>query len=374
MKPAPGRLESIDVARGLAALSVAIYHQGYGTGLVHLTHVPAFSYLDLPGSRLAVPLFFVISGFCIHLGGLARQGDAHFSRAFFTQRFFRIYPPWLTALAASMLVAWMKGQPATGPELLTHLTLTNGFFDDYRLNPVLWSISVESMLYLLYPAWLAFRRRYGLTAGFGLGVVVSIGSSAITFGYQPEPSGPTMWFFLNVWCGWLAGAVLAENLQPGGPRLLRRAAWWIGGGVAILLHLAGIRAGFYHGPAAYAVLPVTIMLSVWPLSALIAIGETLAAYPDARWLIRGWRGLAHIGLFSYSLYLLHVPLQAILFFILPHLASAAAKGLLFAGWLGVVLLGSWLHYHFVEVPSTQWGRRILARQRATLAPPSVLPT
>jgi peptidoglycan/LPS O-acetylase OafA/YrhL len=373
MKPGPTRLESIDVARGLAALSVAIYHQGYGAGLVHLTGIRAFAALDVPGSRLAVPLFFVISGFCIHLGGLARQGDAHFNRNFFIQRFFRIYPPWLTALAASVLVAWSKDRAVTGHELLTHLTLTNGFFNDYRLNPVLWSVSVECMLYLLYPAWLVFRRHHGLVAGFLVGLAVSTVSSLATFWFfQSGPSGPTLWFFPNVWCGWLAGAVLAEALQIDG-QLLRRPAWWIGGGFAILIHVAGIWTGLYGGAAIYAVLPITIMLSVWPLSALIAAGEALAARPRATWLIRGWRGLAGIGLFSYSLYLLHVPLQAAVFFILPSLTAAWAKGLLLIAWLGVVLAGSWLHYRFVEAPSIQWGRRVLGR-RAQPGRAAILPT
>jgi peptidoglycan/LPS O-acetylase OafA/YrhL len=85
-----------------------------------------------------------------------------------------------------------------------------------------------------------------------------------------------------------------------------------------------------------------------------------------------WRALARVGIFSYSLYLLHVPLQSCSFLIVPHLATSWAKGLLFAGWLGVVLLASWLHFRWIEAPAIQWGRQVLTRLR-TAPPPSVVP-
>lgn len=372
MKSSISRLDSVDVARGVAALSVAFFHQGYAPGLAKMTGITAFQWLDVPISRLAVPLFFVISGFCIHLGGLARQDEPRFTRTFFVQRFFRIYPPWVSAVILSALVLWLHGRSATGFELFTHLTLINGFFDDYRLNPVLWSVSVESLLYLLYPLWLAFRRRHGLVAAFFLGVGVSTISSAITFRFQPVPTGPSMWFFLNVWCGWLAGAVLAEWLHAPGMRLLQRPLWWIIGVLAAALHISCDYAGVYTGSASYVRLPVTIMLCAWLLALFVVAGEALAARPSDSWLRRGWRLLGGIGLFSYSLYLIHVPLQAFVFLILPHLTAAWAKALLFAGWLGVVLAGSWLHYRWVEAPSIQWGRRVVARLRAA-APPVPAP-
>ena len=361
MKPNLARLESIDVARGLAALSVVSYHQGYGYGLAQTSGLAVFAWIDWPGSWGAVPLFFVISGFCIHLGGLARAGSPHFVRDFFLLRFFRIYPAWVSAVAISALVVWLHGQPASGWDIFNHLILLNGFFGDYRLNPVLWSVSIECFLYLLYPLWFAFRRRYGLGPAFALGLVVSAVSSGLTARLQPVPTGPSMWFFLNVWCGWLAGAVLAERLRAPGANILRRRAWWIGGGVAMIAHGTCLAAGVYQGPAAYAALPLTIMLCIWPLSLLIAVGESFAARPPGALVGRGWRLLAQIGVFSYSLYLLHVPLQSFSFVAVAHLSATWGKVLVFAGWLGVVLLGSWLHYRWIEAPAVQWGRRFVMR-------------
>lgn len=362
MNPPAPRLTSIDVARGLAALSVAVCHQGYGNGLAHVTGNEAFHWIDWPGGFLAVPLFFVISGFCIHQGGLAQALPADFTRAFFIQRFFRIYPPWLSAVLVAALASHAAGRPVEAGEWIRHLTLTNGFFNDYRLNPVFWSVSVESCLYLLYPAWLALRRRHGLPLALSVGVLVSVLSSAVSWSLQPTPAGPARWFFLNVWSGWLAGALLAEwrHTRAG---WLTRPAWWLGGGLAIGLHALALAAGLYQGAAAYAALPITIMLSLWPLALFLRIGDGLDTRPAPPPLAALWRWLAAVGGFSYSLYLLHVPVQSLVYRLLPHLSTGPAKALLLVLWLGVVLLVSWLHFLAIERPAARLGRRLVERTR-----------
>ena len=59
-------LISINVARGVAAFSVFVYHYGLGKILAKYTQIPEFNYLSIPGAEYGVPLFFAISGFCIH--------------------------------------------------------------------------------------------------------------------------------------------------------------------------------------------------------------------------------------------------------------------------------------------------------------------
>src|SRR5262249_3570790 len=94
------RSERIDQLRGLAALAVVACHVGVsayrdvpnegGTPWPWLGFVLGFGYLG-------VPLFFVISGFCIHLPQ-ARMLAAGAPRApewrrFFARRLWRLYPP-----------------------------------------------------------------------------------------------------------------------------------------------------------------------------------------------------------------------------------------------------------------------------------------
>src|SRR5262249_40945938 len=111
------RSGAIDALRGVAILLVVAYHAGplefrmpsyRDDGWLALPSlgwrwlaVPVF-HCGFPG----VPLFFVLSGFCIHLrAARTRAGAAARPRLrdFFLRRFWRIYPPYWIALA---LFAW----------------------------------------------------------------------------------------------------------------------------------------------------------------------------------------------------------------------------------------------------------------------------
>ncbi len=104
---AGGHLPFLDFLRGVAILSVFLFHcvgttfgpvdQLVWNGSFRDFHVSK-SFLALLPFTLGwcgVTLFFVISGFCIHLSH-ERSRDKHLS-VFFLRRFFRIYPPFLVA-------------------------------------------------------------------------------------------------------------------------------------------------------------------------------------------------------------------------------------------------------------------------------------
>jgi peptidoglycan/LPS O-acetylase OafA/YrhL len=361
------RLEAIDVARGLAALSVAVYHHGFGVVLAEATGIRAFALLSWPGSTIAVPVFFVISGFCIHMGNLGRPPGPGFIRRFFILRFFRIYPPWLFAVLLSALVLWVYQRPPTGREMLLHLTLTNSLVDNYQMNAALWSVSVEWFLYALYPFWLAIRWQRGLATACAFAAAVSAISSIVTARLVGQPTGPAMWFFLNVWCGWVAGAALAEICHARqDSRPLFGAVWWTCGVIAWSLHGLCHYLGGYNGLMSYAYLPVTIILCIWPVAGLIQLGSNVASAPSI--LRVSWRTLARIGVFSYSLYLIHMPLQTVRFSLNDRLTGLGAKGLLFVAWFGLILGVAWLCHRWIEAPSARFGRRLAGPQLPAVKP------
>ena len=96
----------LDHIRGFAILSVFVYHC-FGAAF-HFSKLnwngwfPDFhtrgSFLALPFTFgwAGVPIFFVVSGFCIHLSH--RRSSRKDMATFFTRRFFRIYLPYLVAL------------------------------------------------------------------------------------------------------------------------------------------------------------------------------------------------------------------------------------------------------------------------------------
>lgn len=365
---ARARIESIDVARGIAALSVTVYHHGVGAALAGATGWGAFRLIGWPGATIAVPFFFVISGFCIHLGGLSQAPDAAFARRFYLQRLIRIYPAWLVAVAISALVHSLEGKDVPISLLFSHLTLANAFVDDYRLNAALWSVSVEWFLYLLYPFWLLLRKRFGLKVAALVAGLLSALSCLATHYFHPTRSGPALWFFLNVWCGWVAGAVLAELWTLEGRARFSRPSWWVVGATCASVHVGLVAHGSYTGPWQYLSLPITICLFVWPLALLLVAGESLMERDVSASARLMWKGLAGVGAFSYSLYLLHIPIQSIRFLVWPAVPRILfLQAIALAAWLGLVLWVSFLSYRWVELPTSSLGRRILRRSVAKMA-------
>src|SRR5580692_6160997 len=103
-------LELLDYVRAVAIISVLLFHTlssnfGYGDlpwhGWVRGFSVPSsFLYL-LPFSfgQVGVAIFFVVSGFCIHLS-FQQQGKDW--RSFWIRRFWRIYPAYFAATVVAV--------------------------------------------------------------------------------------------------------------------------------------------------------------------------------------------------------------------------------------------------------------------------------
>jgi peptidoglycan/LPS O-acetylase OafA/YrhL len=88
-----GRLESLDLLRGIAAAAVLIYHSSNFLG-----------FQLLPQSYLAVDLFFVLSGFVIAHNYDRRIASGMTTSQFMTQRIIRLYPCYGLALVVSFVL------------------------------------------------------------------------------------------------------------------------------------------------------------------------------------------------------------------------------------------------------------------------------
>jgi peptidoglycan/LPS O-acetylase OafA/YrhL len=141
------RVASLDLLRGIAALSVAIPHF---IMLSTSSSGPAESV-----SVLAVEVFFVLSGFvlgpqilhCLHTG---RAGDL---RIFLVRRWMRTIPPYLFALALiSTIVGHVRPADLTRYVFYVENLLAQHNVDDYF--PVAWSLSIEEWFYVAFPGLL----------------------------------------------------------------------------------------------------------------------------------------------------------------------------------------------------------------------------
>ncbi|MGH7991096.1 MAG: acyltransferase family protein, partial [Limisphaerales bacterium] len=108
---------------------------------------------------MGVPIFFAISGFCIHLS-FYRQGQKWGS--FFLRRFFRLYPAYMAAvLLFALLFTHSAGE--FWRQFSSH-ALFSFIYNQatyHGLNGSFWSVAVEVQLYLIYPLLLALVARFG---------------------------------------------------------------------------------------------------------------------------------------------------------------------------------------------------------------------
>jgi hypothetical protein len=109
--------------------------------------------VDLPGTKagaLGVHLFFVLSGYLITSAVLSRSFT---TRTYAINRAFRILPAYFGSIAvvllirdASTLSTWHGME-----DLFFHALLIHGFSHEFRtsINPVLWTLSIEWLFYIL---------------------------------------------------------------------------------------------------------------------------------------------------------------------------------------------------------------------------------
>jgi len=161
------RLEGLQAARAIAALTVAYFHSymllnGWAQDFV----------FPIPGLKehgyLGVNFFFAISGFVIS----SVCDKPEFSpRAFLIKRFFRLYPVYWAVILLVLLLrvpgVSMPGVLYDAPHVAYSLTLWPQTGTPFY--PVTWSLEYEIMFYLLAALAVPFLGLWGLAAVlFGL--------------------------------------------------------------------------------------------------------------------------------------------------------------------------------------------------------------
>lgn len=357
---APEHLPHLDVVRGVAIISVFLFHcLGLSFGQGHLNwdglfrdfNAPTSFYAVLPlayGS-LGVAVFFVVSGFCIHLS-YARAKDRSFG-VFFLRRFFRIYPPYLLCVLIFGLIPWRSSIP----QLLSHITLLHNLTPRtfFGISDSFWSIAVEAQLYLLYPLlWFCAQRYSWRRALLWAGVAeFSIRLCLAIYSFVDPALGLKEWGFVGPFgysFSWCLGAVLAEAfLTKKIPQVRLR---WCGG-----LAAAVILTDFFK-PTSFFKFPLAALLTAAAICVIIG-KPTRSGIPASRW-------IARIGLASYSLYLIHQPLLALVSkSVASYLPAPLHHPLVVLVFCVLSLIPIYViaevSYRYIELPSVAVGKTFL---------------
>jgi len=221
-------LISIDLLRFFAAFAVYYYHQHIGSILAKYTQLYWLTYTDFIGANYAVPLFFLISGFCIHLS-MANKGLHLDIKKYYIARLWRLYPTYLVALLLSILLIWIiTAKPVPIQDLMTHLFILQGFSETYfnTINVILWTITIELVLYLAYPLFYFIYRKSSIHTALAFTAIITIISIITCMLNNEEISLPDRYFFTNLWFAWCFGAWLCE-IYLKKPNYFKTSNWYI---------------------------------------------------------------------------------------------------------------------------------------------------
>ena len=321
-----GRLVTIDALRGIAALSIAVAHV---SGNIVMT------FEQMSGSLLnifffpftvgiaRVYLFFLISGFCIHLRWVKAKVDPAKDESkalefipFWKRRFWRLYPPYLIALTIYILLELFLGKLVFNTfflwDLLSHIFMLHNFDANtvYSFNGQFWTLAIEEQLYLAYFLLIFVRIKWGWKAAIGLTLVARFGwflFVPIVFKFTGIKV-PAVESSVGTWFLWAAGALAVEyaygliklpkwttNFSVGFVFLVISAFWYVYGFVALV-----------NNPG--------IMVKVWWFTAQPMWGVTFFFLMN--WFVslenrqlKDWQNKllktgAWFGIFSFSIYLM----------------------------------------------------------------------
>lgn len=325
------RLQQVDALRGLAALSVVLFH--YTTRFEQLFHPDPGLQWGFAHGHYGVNLFFIISGFVIFM-------TLHRTRRpmdFVVSRFSRLFPTYWFAIVLTFTITHLLGLPGKLVSLASavgNLAMVHNLFRVPHVDGVYWTLEVELLFYIGMFALYRFGqlRRIHLALGALL---------ALRLSYQALDS------FFGIELSWTVSRLLILNYIP-----------WFSLGICIYLLLNGPTAAQrQRNWLVISMALFTLGVAGSVLEALLAVAFATAVYFAAAGRLAVLRHpvLVWLGAISYPLYLLHenigwsIQLQAL------RLGVPIAATVVLA--LAVALGLSAAVTQYVEQPCMKWIRQ-----------------
>jgi peptidoglycan/LPS O-acetylase OafA/YrhL len=349
-------MEALTGIRAIAAFWVVLYHFKATTlEPLHLrSDFPALEY-----GYLGVDLFFLLSGFVMtHVHGRdfppLRWPRL---RVFYGLRLARLYPVHFVvllflaaAVMAGPLVGIVPKQPEqfTGSSFAVNLLLLQAWWDQpLTWNTPSWSISCEWFVYLLFPLFaIGLRRAGGRALWLWLAAELLLFAAAYAWVFGGDIDRNAGLALLRVAFEFSIGGLLCRLTQRWD---LSSAPWTAI--VAALVIGAELVPGFWHDFTLVLAFGCAVLAGRYPRPLL----SRFLAVP----------ALVYLGEISYSLYMVHVPVQLtagkLFENLLQHHVHSYPAGLL-VGLLAIActVAVAAAMYHLVEWPARRWLRRRLA--------------
>jgi peptidoglycan/LPS O-acetylase OafA/YrhL len=364
-------LPFLDGIRGIAILAVFLFHSMAASfGFSTLGWVGLFRDFDVSRSFLAlypvtygsvgVAIFFVVSGFCIHLSHQRSKEKGWLS--FAIKRLFRIYPAYLLAIFVFFFVwPWGSLSLESFPriaQLVSHVLAIHNLDPRtfFGINASFWSIAVEIQLYAIYPLFLLFTTKIGwnqalLVVGT-FEICIRLWASINGFLFDERLPRFIEYSPFAFWLSWSLGAYLCECFLANRTSRLFRIRFDLMFAVAFALP-------FFKPTAPFTFFAFSLLTAI-AIERLMTETWTL---PHNRYFGWCWSHLRFLGVASYSFYLFHQPIIGLTDKVFArNIPDTSIHPLIKFSvclvWYPLILLLSYIVYCVIEKPSIEFGRLV----------------
>lgn len=368
-----GRLAQLDGLRACAALFVLVHHtfcMAFPVWLgVHATGMTATLFGWALYGHFGVTVFIVLAGYSLTLRVADADGTLPGgSFGFLRRRARRILPPYLAALALTiLLIATMVGEPTgthwdqsvpTDPmRWVVDALLLHDFVGGRPTAYPFWSIPVEFHIYLLLPLILLLRRRGG-SWSLAVGAVVAASALAVVFVGLTQLGNRLHVEYYALFAVAL-GACVAVRRRPD---LVRRVP-------LRTLAITGVAttgilcAGRPYIWAEDNFLWLDLLLGI-AVACAVAHMDLSPRSRTARLFSLRW--IAFLGTFSYSIYLVHAPLLQVFWQLVLAPLVVSREIQLAAGWLVAVPMTIGFAYGFYVLAERPFATKSAARRNSPM--------
>jgi exopolysaccharide production protein ExoZ len=311
----------LQALRGLAALLVLFLHVAGGAEEYYgATSYHRFFFMGHKG----VDIFFVISGFIMMVAHEKDFGNPTRWMSYMTKRVRRIYPAYWVMFSVVLIAYLVQGRVGSGASEFTFNDVMQSFLllpqNKRTILVISWTLVYEMLFYLLFSFWILSKRWGAAISGTWLLAIFVSQFSEIPFLPEQAVNRHNLEFFIGI----AAAIVLKRHVASAD-------VWCL---IAALLFICG------------AILLANDLSCFWifPLStALFIVGASHSQRID-KW-IPNW--LLALGDRSYSLYLVHTPVQLLTYKLLLKVGVTSPL-VAFLCALGASIATSMLFYIYVE--------------------------
>lgn len=317
--------------RGFTSIAVLLFHAIQGGHVPSLLAAMPFSLLN---DYFAVSVFFTLSGFVVAHGLTGVRMTLGKVGTFMLGRSIRLDPAYWASMLLTIGLVLLASvyhhrpfQPPSVGDVLAHVFYLQEMLGVSEINIVYWTLTYEFQFYLVFALILMTPARWMAVAAWVLAMVSAAGLVG------------TQWhgLFVEHWAVFYVG-VMARRALDSEVALL---------GLVLLVLVLLTGTGFERMPALVALLLYGAAWTGWAETGL------------------NWRWLQLLGMISYSLYLIHVPLMQATDFAVHRIVGQglAADFACLALIMMVCVAGASALYWAVERPSHRLARSVRSRVR-----------